>query len=97
MGTLSLPFPCDQSRIVTSAGNGDSLAGFGGGVTELWVYLERAGGLELARTRATVTDLGDRLGYVQAYLGLRYLKHMCAKNQIPELSKIWSSFGLWSH
>lgn len=59
--------------------------------------LSERGGLELARTRATVTDPGDRLGCVQAYLGLRYLKHMCAKNQIPELSKIWSSFGLWSH
>lgn len=96
-----MPFSCDQSRIVTSAGSGDSLAGFRGGAAELRVYLERAGGraggLELARTRATVTDLRDRLGYVQAYLGLRYLKHMCAKNQIPELSKIWSSFGLRSH
>lgn len=46
-----------------------------------------AGRLELARTRATVTDLGDRLGYVQAYLGLRYLKHTCAETKFQNCQR----------
>lgn len=43
--------------------------------------------MELARTRATVTDLEDRLGYVQAYLGLRYLKHVYAKTKFQNCQR----------
>lgn len=46
-----------------------------GGATELWVCLERAG-WSLLEQGPPESALGEQLGYVQAYLGLRYRRHM---------------------
>lgn len=57
-----------------------------GGATELWVCLERAG-WSLLEQGPPEMALGDQLGYVQAYLGLRYLRHMCAKTKFQNCQR----------